>query len=1274
MKVLTIMWSSYLPLLKEAADTLNIELIAYSNKQISSYPEIIRKVKSDMNTADLIILYRTNDLFWEEVEQDLKGLKERIPVVIVGSDPSYRALSSVNPEIVVTVYKYVLFNGRDNLINMLKYLLHSLFDSSVTFTQPEEIPWQGIFHPSMSKVYYATEEYLEEYQQSLSFKPSVFIGILYSRSSWVTGNLEIEKALISSLEKRNVGVIPVYFYSLKDANLGNLSGVEAIERFLMKEESPIVDGIVKLTMFFLGNSKGDIKASDVPSGVHLMKNINVPLFCPVSSYYKNKEQWLEDPQGLSAQVAWSISLPEFEGVIEPVIIGATRGITRPEEESYEAIGDRVDKLAERIIRWINLRKRPNSEKKVAFILHNNPCASVEATVGAGAHLDTIESVADILKRMKKEGYQVNPPENGKVLIGEIMDKKAISEFRWSTVEEIVDKGGALAFIEKEKYMQWFNELPENTQKRMSEAWGYPPGEEKGGIPAAMVHNNKIVLTGVNYGNAVVCVQPKRGCAGARCDGQVCKILHDPDVPPPHQYVATYKWLSREFGVDAIVHVGTHGNLEFLPGKSTGLSSGCFPDIGIDTMPHLYIYNADNPPEGTTAKRRSNAVLIDHMQTVMVKGELYGDLEQSERLLDEYERYKDTEPAKAHTISHMIMEKVKGLNLLGGSEELTHDNFRDKVREIHDRLSLLKDTYIPKGMHIFGRIPEGEKLADFIYAIVRYENTPDSFRGIISQIIRRELGIVGDELSEKVEEIAKSACKAYVMNGVHLDKNIGDLFTIQPDELQIIKDVEKKIHGVMQGVLASDETASLLNGFNGGYIEPGPSGLITRGRSDILPTGRNFYSLDPQRIPTPAAWEIGKSLAQKTIEKYLEEEGRYPENIAFYWQCTDIMWADGEGMAQMMYLMGARPQWQNNGRLKGFEIISLEELDRPRIDITVRVSGITRDNFSSTIDVLDEAVQAVANLDEPLDQNFIRKHTIEKLDGKSASDKEELRKATYRIFASMPGTYQAGTQLAIYASAWKTENDLSDVFLYWNGYAYGKGTFGEPAHQSLKESLKTVEVTFNKTVTDEYDLTGCCCYFGTHGGMINAAKVISGKDIQNYYGDTREQDKVSVRTLTEEIRRIARAKILNPKWIQGMKEHGYKGAGEISKRIGRLYGWQATAKAVDDSVFDDIARTFMMNEENRKFFEKNNPWALEEIARRLIEAVERGLWNPSPDVREALKQIYVEIEGWIEEKMGDVQADFQGGAIDIVTADEVENWGKKLREIEKRLNTKVEINR
>ncbi len=473
-----------------------------------------------------------------------------------------------------------------------------------------------------------------------------------------------------------------------------------------------------------------------------------------------------------------------------------------------------------------------------------------------------------------------------------------------------------------------------------------------------------------------------------------------------------------------------------------------------------------------------------------------------------------------------------------------------------------------------------------------------------------------------------------------------------------KEIRKRILEINRRIEDSKEIESLLKGFDGKYIPPGPSGLITRGRDDVLPTGRNFYSLDPHRIPTRSAFEIGKKLAEKVIEKHLNEEGRYPENIAIFWMANDIMWGDGEGMGQIMYLIGIKPKWLSNGRINGFEIIPLDKLGRPRIDVTIRVSGITRDNFPMCIELIDEAIQKIASLDEPEEMNFIKKHTLEQM----TMNGTDFRSATLRIFCSMPGTYQAGTQLAVYASAWKEEKDLAEVFLYWNGYAYGKGIWGESRHKEFANNLKSVDVTYNKVVSDEYDLFGCCCYFGTHGGMTAAARYLSGKEIKTYYGDTRNPDLVEVRDLADEIRRVVRTKLLNPKWIEGMKRHGYKGAGDISKRIGRIYGWQATTKEVDDWIFDDIARTFFMNEENRKFFEEHNPWALEEIARRLIEAMERGLWSPADDVKKALKELYLEIEGWIEERMSEVKGDFQGGSIDILTAEEVKFWKQKMEEI------------
>jgi len=1252
MRILAICWSSYLPLMKASADDLGIDLRAYSTRQAATVPGVLEKIRGDLAAADLVLAYRTNDAFWEELEEDLARAKARLPLVVVGSDPSFMALSNVPWEVASDVYRYLVFNGAQNIRNLFLSLLSRLFGQQRPFTPPVELPWQGIHHPRLNGVFTDREAYLRAYESSLPFTPRAYVGLLYPRTNWVTGNMGVERAVIEALEGRSLGVLPVFLYSLKDGALGNLGGTEVVGRYFVAGGRPCVEGVIKLTAFFLGSGKGDLDMSGARDGAQVFKDLNIPLFNPLISYYRSKEEWWEDPEGLGSQVAWSVAMPEFEGVIEPLVVGAVQG------ENQEPLTERVGRLAARVAQWVALRKKPAAEKRVAFILHNNPCASVEGTVGGGAHLDTLESVVAVMRRMRKEGYRVEPPRDGKALIEEIMERKAVSEFRWTTVEEIVARGGVLGFVAGERYRRWFDELPAVSREKMRAAWGEPPGE-------AMVHGGNILVTGVTYGNAVVCVQPKRGCAGARCDGEVCKILHDPAVPPTHQYVATYRWLEEEFKADAVIHVGTHGNLEFLPGKSTGLSAACFPAIAIGAVPHLYIYNADNPAEGTVAKRRSNAVIVDHMQAVMVGAELYGELEELERLLEEHGKCAAGEPARAHALDHMIRDQAARLNLLDEEREdqETTDAF---LRRLHEKLTLMKGSSFADGMHVFGEIPRGEKLADFVSAVVGFDDSPASVRGVLRDILSRRGVPEGEDREEAVERSWRDLVRDFVLERTPLRAGLAR-HDLTADEEARLSRIEETIGSVVENVRASDEIGALLIGLGGGYVEPGPSGLITRGRPDILPTGRNFYSLDPRRIPTPAAWVTGRELAERTLERFLKTEGRYPESLAYYWQCSDIMWSDGEGLAMVMHLLGVKPRWLPNGRVEGFEILPLDEIERPRIDVTVRVSGITRDNFPGCIEFLDEIVQRVAALEEPPEGNFVRKHTLEKLKAAGLQGEDVapgvLRPFTYRIFAAMPGTYQAGTQLAVYASAWRTERDLADVFLRWNGYAYGKGVFGAPAHEGLKTSLKDVEVTFNKVVTDEYDLTGCCGYFGTHGGMINAARVLTGREVRNYYGDTRKPRHVSVRTLTEEIRRVARAKILNPRWIEGMKRHGYRGASEISKRVGRLYGWQATAKAVDGAVFDDVARTFVIDARNRRFFADNNPWALEEMTRRLIEAAERGLWEPAPDVREALKAIYLEIEGWIEEKMENADGDFQGGSIDVFTRADVAAWREKWEEME-----------
>ncbi|MEW6448177.1 MAG: cobaltochelatase subunit CobN [Bacillota bacterium] len=1280
--ITAIVWHSHAATLRRAAvrvrEHLNVK--AYSARNLQEGKEDLDAARSDLARSDLLFLYRsTGETVWDELEGYIRELGR--PVICVAHDPALWALSTVPAETVAKCYTYIVQNGEENFARMLRYITAAVLGAPFDVEEPVVYPWEGLYHPDAPTYFTGVGDYLAWYQA-----PGPLVGLLFARNQWVNGTLTVEEALIRALEDRGLGVIPAFCYSLKDDGLGTKGSGEVVREFFLDQEGhPRIAGLIKLLSFFLSaRARTDdfLQAGVAASGVELLKRLGVPVFQPCVSFYKTVEEWEADPQGLHQDLAWSVALPEFEGVIEPVFLGAA--CREGELEFREPVPERVARIADRVAAWVRLRRKSPAERRVAFILHNNPCASVEATVGGGANLDTLESVARVLQRMKEAGYAVEPPASGRELIETIMNRKAISEFRWTTADEIVSKGGALKLMPVEDYRQWFDILPLQVKERLVEAWGRPPGEAKKGVPAAMVHEGKIIITGVQYGNAVVCVQPKRGCAGARCDGQVCKILHDPDIPPPHQYLATYRWLEREFGADAIVHVGTHGNLEFLPGKGVGLSGECYPDLAIGTLPHLYIYNADNPPEGTIAKRRSYATLVDHMQTVLTQGGLYDELAELDRYLEEYERARVADPARAHTLEHLIIEEIRKTNLDKQIPlEEWHGNFGFIAEKAHAVLSVIRNTQIQDGQHIFGEIPQGERRVAFLNAILRYD------AGDEVSLRRAVAGLMGLDLAELLADQGKfslrygkshgalleevdAACKAFI--GIFLkgrpvtsdDAAVilgGDL--LAPERLGELNTLLPRVLDLNERIEASREIEALLAGFDGRYIPAGPSGLITRGRDDVLPTGRNFYSLDPHRVPTKAAWEVGKRLAEKILAKHLTEEGRYPENIALYWMCNDIMWADGEGLGQMFYLLGVRPKWLPNGRVAGVEVIPLEELGRPRVDLTVRVSGITRDNFPNCVDLLDEAVQTVAALDEPPEKNFVRKHTLAQLDG-AAGDAGAWRDATLRIFASKPGTYMAGVNLAVYASAWKEEKDLADIFVYWNGYAYGKGVFGKEAFRQLQSNLKTVDITYNKVVSDEHDLFGCCCYFGTHGGMTAAARVASGKEVRTYYGDTREPQHVEVRTLADEIRRVVRTKLLNPKWIEGQKRHGYKGAGDISKRIGRVYGWEASTREVDDWIFDDITRTFVLDEENRKFFEEHNPWALEEIARRLLEAVNRGLWDANPEVLDGLKEVYLEIEGWLEEKMGDVKGDFQGGAIDILTAEEVADWGEKMREIKEKL--------
>ncbi|MDD2835754.1 MAG: cobaltochelatase subunit CobN, partial [Methanothrix sp.] len=957
MKLTCLVGNSYLQIIAKSCKRLGLDLRLFSTQRLNDQPGLIDEAIKAMEQSDLIFTHRGSEALWDEIEPKMSEIKKHTPTVCLGYDQSYWLNSNAPAKVVVTANAYLTYGGEDNISNMLLYLCRELLHMDVTAKPPTPMPWEGAYHPDAPHNFENLEDYLKWYEPD----DCPTVGLLFSRFYWVNRNLAVEDELIRALERVGLNVIPVFSYSVKDTDLGTRSMAEVVCDYFFQRGKPRIDAMVKTSPFFLGqdrNNMGESKGNK--TGIALLKTLNAPVFEPVLSNHMTLDEW-ENGIGLSNDIGWGVAMPEFEGMIEPIIVSA--GSKRDDYEERTPILERCEKLAKRVKKWIELAKKPISERRVAFILHNNPCASVEAAVGGGAHLDTIESVARIMNKMVAAGYtQESTPATGKDLITTIMDKKAISEFRWTPIEEIVAKGGVLAYQTKEEYEKWFNKLTPQVKDRVCEAWGNPPGELKNDIPAAMLYQDKIVITGVQYGNTVVCVQPKRGCAGARCDGQVCKILHDPDVPPTHQYMATYRYLEEIFGADVLVHVGTHGNVEFLPGKGVGLSKNCYPDICIGTIPHLYIYNADNPPEGTIAKRRSYATLVDHMQTVMTQSGLYDELLEVDRLLGEYETAK-FDHARSHELRHLLIDAIKAANLDKGMKLTDDMPLEEIVTKAHNELSRVRNTQIDSGMHIFGQLPEGEKRVEFINSVMRFEgsgvplrSTVASMMGLSMEELLADQGAVNGryakshgQLLEDIDSLCKKLIEMYLQgDGAQPDEILGVSTTGYESQLEAIR---MKVFDLQTRMEASLEIESLFNGMDGGYIEAGPSGLITRGRDDVLPTGRNFYSLDPYRVPTKTAWKVGQKLGRSVIAKHQKEEGRYPENIAFFWMCNDIMWADGEDMSQMLFLLGTEPIWLSNGRLKGFKVIPLEELGRPRIDLTVRVSGITRDNFPNCIDTI-----------------------------------------------------------------------------------------------------------------------------------------------------------------------------------------------------------------------------------------------------------------------------------------------------------------------------------
>ncbi len=1240
-----------------------------------------RDDKDFLMKSDFILIYSSR------LPDDYEELLEKISKSksIVGLEETHLHLTNIEPEHYDRLVKYLKIGGSENLESMILYILN-LLGYKVSISSPRPVPWHGIYHPRLG-FYSTTREYLEAY--GLSDKP--LVGILFYRSDWLYGRLDLLRALVDVIESEGLGVVPVFTYGFKDKYLGTPSTEDTIRNFYLEKGRPLIDLLVNLTSFFIldhGPSKyWSTNGYSEAKGIDLLKKMNIPILEYVTMYDRTPEQWRSDPRGCGYMtLVYRISMSEVDGAFEPIPVAATR----PNEyggKDVVPLEDQLRIVARRIKKWVRLRRKPPGDRRIAIILINPPCKGLEANVAVGFGLDVPESVVRLLKKLGDAGYDTGEsiPGSGEELVKIIMERKAISEFRWTSVEDIVERGGALDILPIDKYLEFYRELPEKARREIEASWGDPVRvvQEKPPGLAGMIYGNGFVIPGLRFGNIVVVPQPKRGCAGPRCDGTVCKILHDPNLPPPHQWLAVYWWLSRVFDADVIIHFGTHGYLEFLPGKNACLSASCWPLISIDDTPHLYVYVVSNPMEGSIAKRRGMAALIDHLYPPMAAADAMSELDD---LVNQYLRAKNmVDEARRHEIIELIKDLATKHNI-----PLREDMGEDEIIEtVHKKLHLVGETDINLGLHVFGYPPSpADKLAKYVITIDQRLPPGKSLVKALARMlgtdydgldddplkIHEGLGIPYRELKRKIRAVAEKIVEEIINNdekdlcGI-AEEVVKEYLGITIGDCSELLGPLQNALGIARLLMRSDkELYSLLNGLSGGYIEPGPSGNLYRGKTSVLPTGRNFYLLDPRTLPTRAAWIVGVRSAELLIEYYREKHGRLPETVGQVLWSIDAFKADGEQLAQILYLLGVEPVWDDAGNVVGLKPIPLERLGRPRIDVLVRISGIVRDILPNYIDLIDRAVSLVISLDEPPEMNYPRKHyleDVEKLLELGYSREEAEERAKYRVYGSPPGSYGAGVNLAVEASAWKDREELAKIWIQWSGYAYTRRKYGVESHEHLALSLKRVDMVNRNHVSDEHDIFGCCCYFSYHGGFYNAAKTLSGRPVEAVTVDTRNTYRLRIRGMDEEIERVVRAKLLNDQWIEEMKKHGYRGASEFQRKILHFYGWASVSGLAQDWMFNQIAEKYVLDEEMRKWFLEHNKWAVEEITRRLIEAAARGVWRAPPEILEKLRRIYSEIEGYLEEDLG--SGEVQGGSIDVVSYTEVDGWRKRMERIDKILD-------
>ncbi len=897
--------------------------------------------------------------------------------------------------------------------------------------------------------------------------------------------------------------------------------------------------------------------------------------------------------------------------------------------TYQPVPDRIDFTAQLAANWADLRLTPPKSRKLAIILANYP--NRDGRIGNGVGYDTPASTINIMKALKEAGYTLpKPPETGNALIEQLQRGPTNAKLKTST-----------ARLALTQYLSYFKQLPETVQKQITDRWGKADTDP-------FFKDNHFHLPVRQFGNIIVAIQPARGY-----NIDPAATYHDPALVPPHGYLAFYLWLREVFGAQAVIHNGKHGNLEWLPGKAVGLSKNCFPEIALGPMPQLYPFIVNDPGEGTQAKRRTSAVIIDHLTPPLTRAETYGPYRDLEALIDEYYLASGLDQRRLDSLRIQILDLTRssGLDADAGLDKTANED--EKLQQLDTYICELKEAQIRDGLHILGQSPQGDLETALLVALTR---TP---RGIgeggdasLIRALAEDFGFEGFDpfdcvlgeawQGEKPDELLKLTNQPWRTNGdtvERLELMATSLLSVIPAQAgiqgnildsrrptldsrlrgndgkkttQVLNAIQTTIRPALQAC-GRNEIDNLLAGLNGNFVPPGPSGAPTRGRLDVLPTGKNFYSVDNRAIPTPTAWTLGQKSAENMLVRHFQDHGTYPKAMGLSVWGTSNMRTGGDDIAQALALIGVKPKWDHaSWRISGYEIIPLAKLARPRIDITLRISGFFRDAFPTQIELFDKAIRDVGSLDEPASDNPIAarmKDETTELLSTGLDETEAARLAGFRIFGSKPGAYGAGLQALIDEKLWTERSDLAAAYITWGSYAYGQGATGKRDEASFSRRLKAIEAVVHNQDNREHDLLDSDDYYQFEGGMTAAVEEISGTRPLVYHNDHSRPEKPVTRTLEEEIGRVVRSRVTNPKWINGVRRHGYKGAFEIAATVDYMFAFAATTGAVKSHHFELAYDAFINDAEVRQFIKDNNPEALREIAERFNEALARNLWTP-----------------------------------------------------------------